>query len=171
MKEKIYVDKKGYQQMQDEIKKLNEELHEVRLSKSVAVNQSSAGTVDNFDFEEARRMEELILGRIRSCYNRINNIEIVEKSEDEDIIDLDDIFSLKFAGDDTPETFKLVGVTNNTMQDGYMEITLNSPLGKACYKKKVGDYIAYSVEGNIFNATIVSKLIKEDVKKLEKVNK
>ena len=171
MEEKIYVDKKGYQQMQDEIKKLNEELHEVRMAKSLAVSQTSGGTVDNFDYEEAKRMEELILGRIRNCYDRLNKVEIIARTEDEEIIDIDDIFSLEFEGEDTPEIFKLVGVTDNMMQDGYMEITMNSPLGKAVYKKRVCDDISYEVNGNIFNATIIAKLQKEDVKKLEKTNK
>lgn len=171
MEEKIYVNKKGYQQMQKEIEDLKKELHEVRMIKSEAVKQCSGGTVDNFDFEEAKRNEELILGRIRKAYDRLNNIEIVERIEDEEVIDIDDIFSLEFEGEDTPEMFKLVGVTDNMMQDGYMEITINSPLGKAVYKKRLGEDISYEVNGNTFNATIIAKLLKEDVKKLEKTNK
>lgn len=37
------------------------------------------------------------------------------------------------------------------------EISINSPLGKAVYQRKVGDNVSYTVNGKVFNVTIINK--------------
>ena len=41
--------------------------------------------------------------------------------------------------------------------DELVTITINSPMGAAIYKKKVGDVVTYKVRNNEFTAMIISK--------------
>ena len=78
-----------------------------------------------------------------------------------------------FSPDDMEEmTFKLVGASGDFNAE-IQEISINSPLGSAVYKKKIGDTCSYSVNNRNFSVLLKHKmnLTKENgapVKKLKK---
>ena len=56
---------------------------------------------------------------------------------------------------------KLVGGEANFRGD-VPEISINSPLGKSIYQKKVGDRTSYQVNGRIFNVLIKGKELTQE---------
>ena len=72
-----------------------------------------------------------------------------------DIVNVNDVVSLNllFAKDDKEFiTIRLVGGTSEKDD----EVSLNSPLGKAIYRKKIGDVAMYTVNDKKINVEIVS---------------
>ena len=84
----------------------------------------------------------------------------------EELVEVGDILNILLSPeDDEPENMviKLVEEANNNGID-IIEISINSPLGKAIYKHKIGEVTNYKVNDSIFNVTILNK-----IKDLEKI--
>jgi len=78
----------------------------------------------------------------------------------EELVEVGDILNILLSSkDDEPENMviKLVNEANNNGID-ITEISINSPLGKAIYKHKIGEVTKYKVNENIFNVTILGKI-------------
>lgn len=160
--DKIYLDQKGYEQFLKEIDEIRNSLQKNGKDKSSAfVGAVGDGWHDNFEFEEAKR-EELRLGKIlQEKLEILSRIEIIDAiSSEEELIDIDDYVLTEMTyGDDMPEQmiFKLVGLSTPNFKADIPEISLNSPLGKAVYQKKVGDHSSYTVNGFVTNVLITKK--------------
>ena len=132
--EKIYLDQKGYQQYLQEIEELKKKLNENNRLKSAAyINAVGDGWHDNFEFEEAKRTEFMIMGLLRDKMEKLSRIVIVDKNNnlknEDDIVDIDDYVSvlLVMPNDETEHiVFKLVG-SLSTKRD-VKEVSLNSPI-------------------------------------------
>lgn len=93
-------------------------------------------------------------------YEGLSNIVIIEKHNDNEIIDIGDtlLVDMIFSADDSEKfTFKLVG-TNGNHDAKIQEVSINSPLGMSVYKKKIGDQTGYSVKGGLISVTIKQKI-------------
>ena len=78
----------------------------------------------------------------------------------EEFVEIGDVINILLSStDDEPENMviKLVDIANNT-DFNMTEISVNSPLGKSIYKKKIGEKIQYKVNDNTFNVTILNKV-------------
>lgn len=165
--DKIYLDQKGYEQFLQEIDEIRKALQKNGKNKSSAfVGAVGDGWHDNFEFEEAKR-EELRLGKIlQEKLEILSRIEIIDSIiEESEAINVDDyiLAEMKY-GDDLPEQmiFKLVGLSTPNFKADIPEISLNSPLGKAVYQKKVGDLVSYSVNGFVTSVLINKKSKKSE---------
>ena len=160
MEGKILVDKKGYQQLLDEIDKIELELINIGKEKGEATDDAGNSTHDNFSYEQAKVQEEMALVRLGKAKERLNRAVIVEKSNDLDIVDIDDYvrLELNIFGDIEEEIIKLIGGTPETDDLEYTEASINSPLGIAIYKKRIGEDFSYSVRDNVINGKIIEKL-------------
>lgn len=154
--EKIFLDKKGYENYLNEIEELRKLINTNGKNKSSAyVGAVGDGWHDNFDFEEAKREELKLQRQLRDKVSGLSRIVIIEKSANEELIDINDIVKIKmiFSEDDEEEMeVKLVGDTARNSG----EISLNSPLGKALYHKSADSIVSYEVNGSIINIEILS---------------
>lgn len=96
----------------------------------------------------------------------LSRIKIIEKHNDPDMIDIDDVVTadLVYDEDDIETlTFKLVGILSST-KPTTEEVSVNSPLGAAVYRKKVGDQCNYEVNGLTINVLIRDRvnIVEED---------
>lgn len=161
--EKIYLDQKGYQQYLQEIEDLKERLNENNRQKSSAyTNAVGDGWHDNFEFEEAKREEFKIMGLLRDKVEGLSRIVIIDKNEksqnENDLVDIDDYVSvLLLMPDDETEHMVFRLVASLSTNRGIKEVSLNSPMGKAVYGKKVGETGKYQVNGNAFLVQILAK--------------
>ena len=136
-----------------------------------------AGAGDGWDspeFEEIERNNTRLVGELQRRYSELQRIVIMEKHKDSDTIDIGDIIlaNMIFSPDDTEEiTFKLVA-TSGSFGGKMQEVSINSPLGAAVYKKQIGDTCSYSVNNRNFSVYLKQKLdfTKEDtpIKKIRK---
>ena len=177
MDKKIYLDKEGYQKLLDKVDMLKQKLAQNGLERGEAYSGAVGdGWHDNFAFDEANRQENMILGQLRECYEKLNQVVIIEKTSDDSLIDLGDIVTVDmiYSLDDCEEfQFKLVGTVGMCENSDIelQEVSINSPLGSAVYHKKNGETVSYKVDNRTFNVVIKSKIHEEqyiDIKKKKK---
>lgn len=104
------------------------------------------GWHDNFAFEALIEDERKLSYQINKMNQDKTKIEIIQDYYKENYVNINNIVSLKFIYDDENELEDLILTGNYIPNEN--EITLNSPLGKAIYKKKIGEIVEYVVSEN-----------------------
>lgn len=157
--ERIRMTQEGYNLELEKLEKLEAEFMDNEKAMTVAYKASSGdGAHDNGEFETLLNNERLLASQIELQKNKIRGIEIIEVEDlGEEMINIGDTVSIDMFFDNEPErmTITLVG------SDGVFEenkISVNSPLGKAIYKAKVGDTVSYKVNKNSIMVDIVEKV-------------
>ena len=157
---KIYVDKKGYEAMLESIEDLKKELVQAGAGRREAFDAGAGDGWDSPEFEEIERAESLIAGRIKQKYEELSRVVIVEKNEqDNELIDIGDIVTIDMSMDKknyNEMIFLLAGGVGDVFAE-IPEISLNSPLGKSVYHKKVGDETTFEVDGVTSYIKIMNK--------------
>ena len=161
--EKIYLDRKGYNDYLKEIDELEQKLIDVGKDRTVACQDGATyGWPDNFGYEDANREERRIMGRLIEERRDLARIVIVDShDENDELVDINDYVTvvIKFSLEDAEEmVFKLVATSNLKFDVEIPEFSINSPLGKAVYQKKIGEQVSYMINGvnvlvNIKNKT------------------
>lgn len=166
----IYLDAQGYNDILATIDELKERIRVNDLGRSEAYLNGS-GTWEEMnapEYEQIVQTEHMLVGQLDRQYELLANAELIEKHNDVDSIDIGNVLSVDmlFNNDEVEElTFKLVA-TNGGSNKNMKEVSINSPLGQAVYKKKIGDMCSYSVENNN-----ISVLIKDKINKTEQTEK
>lgn len=161
----ILVSKDGYEQFFLELEKLKDSITSNALISSEAYSAAVGdGWHDNFAYDEAMRQERFIVSKINDMINDIPFLKVVDDEEYiQDKVNVNDTIEvcIKYADDDKEnEILKLTGryFPNNNDVNGIKEISLNSPIGKAIYKQKIGEMVYYEVGKNKIEVSILSKI-------------
>ncbi len=160
---KIFLTKEGYEEQLDLIKAIRKKLEKNGKNKSSSYTEAVGdGWHDNFAFEDAKREELMILHNLEKELGKLKRIVIIENKNNKkpaeisigDTVDLEMVYE---DGDIENLKVKLIGGVNPGKIDGIMNVTLNSPIGVAIHKKKVGDLINYIVNNEKVDGEIISK--------------
>lgn len=161
-KEPIYLDQDGYNKLLVTLDELKKKLNDVNRGRKAAFEAGFGDGYDSFEFNEVEREGKMIYNEIVSIYDELSRVIIVERQLSSDFVDIGDIIrtTLIYSEDYSEEMlFKLVGgipyFDNNSE---IQEISVNSPIGKAIYQKKIGDICSYSVNNRDFTIRIDEKL-------------
>lgn len=156
----IYLDQDGYNALLESVEKLKAELQENNLGRREAFNAGAGDGWDSPEFEEIERENTRITGEIQRRYEELERVVIIEKQNNQEIIDIGDVVSIDIItspDSKTEMTLKLVGSTGNFDAE-IQEVSVNSPLGSAIYQKKVGDTGTYLVNDKKFSVLINAKI-------------
>ncbi len=173
--EPIYLDQNGYNEYLKKIEELKKAIQANNMGRREAFDAGAGDGWDSPEFEEIERTNMRLNGELRNMYEALNRIVIVEKHNDQEIVDIGDVIiaDMIYSPDDIEEmTFKLVGASGNFDAE-IQEISINSPLGNAVYKNKIGDICSYSVNNRNFSVLLKQKLdlTKENVVPAKKFKK
>ena len=163
MDKEILVDEEGYNQFIEELEKLKELSIDNGMVGSEAYESAVGdGWHDNFSFEQNMRESRTIAKMIDKMLDDKNKLKKIKVPKyEEDCINIGDTIklSIKYDVDDIEtETIKLTGKYIPNTKGKIPEITLNSPLGKAIYLKKITDKnIYYYVNDNKIEIEIIKK--------------
>ena len=160
MEEKIYLNQNGYDDYLKKIEQKEKELADLRIYKGTEAIYQGDTWHDNPTLYQTELKENALMMEISKMKKQLNNIEIVENSGDSKLIDFGDIIKIYIYFSDNDyeeEIFKLVGTTPD-LKSNVQEISINSPLGKSIYHKKIGDVGNYKVEEKEIKFKIVEKL-------------
>lgn len=151
---KIYLTKKGYEEHLKQIEELKSSLLLLRLKRGCIDDLKNIIEIEEFQSEETR-----IVTEIMRMNEELTRVVIVDKQENDEIVDIDDIILVDMiAGSLTREMMlKLVGTDSNIKAD-IQEVSINSPVGKAIYGKKIGELCSYSVNNRNMSLLIKSKV-------------
>jgi transcription elongation GreA/GreB family factor len=166
---KIKMDKEGFEKFKKQIENLEKELAEARMYKGKTAIFQGDNWHDNPELYQTEARERSLMQQIRDMRDKIENIEIIERNLNSDTIDVGDVVLIEtiFDEDDIEEmTLKLVG-GDGDLKCEIPEISINSPLGKSIYGKKVLDKTSYKVNENVFNVIIKGKGLEEEKKDTE----
>lgn len=148
----------------NDIKRLEEEIEHrklvIRKEAIEAVKEARAqgDLSENFEYYAAKKHKNQNESRIRYLEKMIKTARIIEDNSSEDEVGLDNTVTVYFVDDDEEETFKLVTAVRGDSLSNL--ITIESPIGKALLKKKVGDTVYVKVNEQSGYDVIVKKIEK-----------
>ena len=156
---KLKMDRKGYENYQSKIEKLELELAEVRKYKGeVAIFQGDTWH-DNPDLDYTEAKEKRLMFRIAKMKNNLNNIEIIEKSSNSNVVCIGD--TLKIIIDDgiliEELIIELVSDVSD-ISDDVNQVSVNSLLGQAILNVEVGETTEYTALNSIIKVKILEKI-------------
>ena len=157
-KSKIYVTEEGYKQYLQALKESEAILGE-KLRERSDSGKNRLGSDGDYQTSVSDNEIALAANTVSRIKEEIMRLEVVSKENlNASQIDLEDIVTLLH--NDTNEV-RQVKLTGGMPVVGFgtevHSITINSPMGKAIYKKNVGDTVSYSVGKNNFSVSILSK--------------
>lgn len=132
-----------------DVKKIEEEIEYrklvVRKEAIEAVKEARAhgDLSENFEYHAAKKDKNKNESRIRYLERMLKTAEVIEDSSSEDEVGMNNIVKLYIEEDDEVETYKLVTSIRSSSLKGL--ISIESPLGKAIFGKKVGDRVSVKV--------------------------
>lgn len=142
--ENIYT-QEGLQQLEQEIKEVEERLREVRRGKHEAF-ELEQDWHDNFAFEQAERDERLLANRLQELSEEYRAATVVEETTDENVIEIGSTVEIEVEGEGMQQTFTVRGHGEGEPESGV--ISFDSPLGQALLGAGEGDVRAFEVEGS-----------------------
>ncbi len=145
--EKVFLDKKGYEELLSEIARLENELAETSQGRTEVKFMEYTSTSADVDNRRA-----IIVSQLKSLYHRRDNCEILQEEElKDDSVDrflIGDIAEISLNLNGLSRRITVMLVTNNTTRiDGVSNITINSPMGRAIYGATVGTTGTYKLNG------------------------
>lgn len=163
--EEILVSEEGYQQYLEELERVKNELQEnASVGGEVLKEAVGDGWHDNFAYDEVMRTEREIVNKIQRMLEKQKYLKVIkEEKGKEDTVNLNDTLEILFIYDENDQEIEKVKLTGKyiPLNDEHLEIkeiSLNSPLGKAIYKKKIGETISYLVGKLELKVKIIKKL-------------
>ena len=148
----------------NDIRRLEEEIEHrklvVRKEAIEAVKEARAqgDLSENFEYYAAKRYKNQNESRIRYLEKMVQTAKIIEDDSSEDEVGLDNTVTVYFVEDDEEESYKLVTSVRGDSVSNL--ITIESPLGKALLKKKVGDKVNVKVNEKVNYDVIIKKIEK-----------
>ena len=155
--DKIYLDKKGYENYLRELDEIREKIRKnsCDISEYVSDDAYGDGWHDNFAYESAVQKENALLYQYKQKLEGLNKIVILDENNKTDKVKIGSIVDVRFENEMDIETYKITGDTTLSYEDDITCITLNSPLGKNIYDKSKGDLFKYEIDSSIIIGEIV----------------
>lgn len=137
---------------EEAIKKLNEEIEyrkvvlRYKILEDVKEARAQGDLSENFEYKAAKKERSKNESRIRYLERMIRTANVIKDTTADDEVGIGKKISVRFIKDDEVEEFTIV--TTVEVDPFNNLISIESPMGKAIYKHKVGDEIKISsVEG------------------------
>ena len=162
--DKILVDEEGYRQFYEELDRLKKTLLSNAIDGSEAYGDAVGdGWHDNFAFEETMKRERSIASRINKMLKEEGSLELIKMhSYIDEEVNIGDVVKLMFQYGIDDEEVQLIRVTGKYIPDTdseIEEISLNSPLGKELYKRKINESFSYLVGTSVISIVVLEKMI------------
>lgn len=140
----------GYQKIKDEIADLKKD--RPRRIKILQEARSLGDLSENTEYTEAKRDLGHLQSRLRYLDKQLKYAEIVEKTDDGKV-DLGKTVTLKFAGDDEVEEYRIVGRMEADLEEG--KVAFDSPLGQAIMKQTAKTTVTVAAPAGEYQVTII----------------
>lgn len=166
MKQKtIKMSSKAYEAVLVKIERLSNELMGLSIRrKDVFSTEKRENDIRTPEMNAIDRMYREKLAEIQRLNEMLFFVEIDNSILEEDVVNISDVVRLRFDEEDEEVVRLVCDNTNGYDNNGVMEVSVNSPIGTAIFKRKPGEKVAYKVGKNTFLVEIVEK-VREDIKK------
>jgi transcription elongation factor GreA len=147
-----------------DIKRMQEEIEHRKLvvrKKAIEDVQEARAHGDlseNFEYKAAKQFKNQNDSRIRYLEKMIKTAKVISEDSKEDEVGLNKLVTIYVPEDDAEETFKIVTTVRADSLKAL--ISIDSPLGKALLKHKVGDKVSVTVNDNYSYDVIIRTIEK-----------
>lgn len=146
-----YLTEDSINKLKDEIehrkvvvrKKINEDLKEARAHGDLS---------ENFEYKAAKRDRAQNESRLRYLDRMVRTAKIIEEDTEQDEIGIGKKVSITFIEDSELQEFTIVTTIEADPMD--FKISIESPLGHAIYKHKIGDVVMVDSPQGSYNVKI-----------------
>ncbi|WP_346894846.1 transcription elongation factor GreA [Clostridium sp. UBA7503] len=146
-----YLTEKSLQILKDELEhrknvvrfQINEELKEARAHGDLS---------ENFEYKAAKKNRADNNRRMAYLEKMIKTAKIINDYTSENQVGLGKIITLRFLDDDEEEDFTMVTTVESDPLNN--KVSIECPLGKALYKKNLGDKVAVTSPDGSYNVII-----------------
>ena len=146
---------------ESDVKKIQEIDHRklvVRKEAIEAVKEARAqgDLSENFEYYAAKKEKNKNESRIRYLERMLKTAKIVTDTTKSDEVGLNNIVEIYFEEDEETETYKLVtSIRGNSLDN---KISIESPLGKAILRHKVGERVMVKVSDTVSYPVIIRSI-------------
>lgn len=147
---------------ESDVKKIQEEIDHrklvVRKEAIEAVKEARAqgDLSENFEYYAAKKEKNKNESRIRYLERMLKTAKIVTDTTKSDEVGLNNIVEIYFEEDEETETYKLVtSIRGNSLDN---KISIESPLGKAILRHKVGERVMVKVSDTVSYSVIIRSI-------------
>jgi len=149
---KIYLTEEGLIELKEEL----DELINVKRPENIQAIKDARALGDlseNADYDSAKNEQAEIEGRIKRIEKMLENVEIIEKTANSDVVGLGSTVTIKYCDDDDEvDEYKIVG---SQEADPFMsKISNESPIAKAIMNKRVGDIVDVESPNGVYKIEI-----------------
>ncbi len=135
---KISLTKEGYQSLKDELAELKERLMN-DVAKKIKEAREFGDLSENSEYDEAKNEQGKINSRISEIEEILANASVIEESRNSREANLGNTIRLKEINSNSEMSIMLVNAQEADIFKN--KISVDSPLGEAINKRKVGDTI------------------------------
>lgn len=143
MNGKSFLTPEGRQKLEEELNHLKT-VRRVEVAQAIHEAKSDGDVAENAGYEEAKRQQAFVEGRIMTIETILENSVLIQSSGSREAVSLGSRVSLVEDGVE-PETYSIVGSAEANPGNG--RISNESPLGKALMGHRVGDRVAFDTPG------------------------
>lgn len=124
-------------------KKLEEELEYLKMVKRVEIKaalkaaRAQGDLSENADYSAAKEDQSMTETRIQELEYQLKNAVIIQSTSEIDVFDINKTALVRFYDIDETEEVTLVSSVESDVKN--MKISIESPLGKALFRLKVGE--------------------------------
>lgn len=149
---------------ESDIKKMEEEIEYRRVTlrpqllESVKETRAHGDLSENFEYHAAKREKNKNDSRIRYLERMVRSAVVISDSSKEDEVGINNTITVYFEEDKQEAQYKIVTTVRSNSLKGL--ISIESPLGKALLKHRVGDRIQVQVNENISYYVVIKAIDK-----------
>ena len=141
--QETFLTPEGYEKLEEELNHLKT-VRRPEVAQAIHEAKMDGDVSENAGYEEAKRQQAFLEGRIMTVESMLKNAVIIESSGPSDTVILGSQVTVVEEGLD-PETYTIVGSVEADPGDG--RISNESPLGKALIGRRAGDKVAFDTPG------------------------
>lgn len=149
-----------------DVKKIEEEIEHRKLVvrpqclEAVKEARAQGDLSENFEYYAAKREKNRNESRIRYLENILKNAIVISDESAADEVGMNNTVTLYMEDDDEEETYKLVtSIRGDSLNN---RISTESALGRAIFKKKVGDRIAVTTDTGYTYYVVIRRIENAD---------
>lgn len=150
-----FLSKEDIKEMQQEIE-YRKVVERKKLIEDVKEARAHGDLSENFEYKAAKRERGKNESRIRYLERMIKTANIISTDSNEDEVGLNKQVRIKFLDDNFEMTYMIVTTMKTDAVND--KISIESPLGKALFKKKVGDRVKVEAPEETYEVEILELL-------------
>jgi transcription elongation factor GreA len=131
------------------------------ISARIAAARELGDLKENGDYHAAREQQGMEEAEIRRLQDRLQNVSVIDEKlakAVEGVVMVGCTVRLKDLGRGDDDLYKIVGESSGSDTGDLIEVTLNSPMGEALFKAKVGSVIRVNAPRGVKQFEVVEIL-------------